>query len=183
MSWRSRARSSRTSWTRGPGVEHRGQERIVPAPPARGPIDRREHRGQFAVLEVLDGAGARPLEGDAEEALGRLQVFGMLGGEEADEGMDGGEPDVPRRGGRVAVAFQVGEEGGDRLDAQIVDVAGLGGPVAVHRDKPQQQYQKALLRPEVQQQLSPPLRHLLALDDPLNDTLSTSAMPRSGFMK
>lgn len=65
----------------------------------------------------------------------------MLGGEEADEGMDGGEPDVPRRGGRVAVAFQVGEEGGDRIDAEIVDVEGLGGPVVVHRDEPQQQDQ------------------------------------------
>ncbi len=40
------------------------------------------------------------------------------------------------------------------------------------RDKPQQQYQKKLLRPEVQAALSPELRELLALDDPLNDELS-----------
>jgi hypothetical protein len=32
-------------------------------------------------------------------------------------------------------------------------------------DKPQQQYQKRLLRPEVQSHLSPQLRRLLALDD------------------
>jgi ectoine hydroxylase-related dioxygenase (phytanoyl-CoA dioxygenase family) len=51
------------------------------------------------------------------------------------------------------------------------------------RDKPQQQYQKALLRPEVQQQLAPPLRHLLALDDPLNDRVSAAVAVRSGFMK
>ena len=37
------------------------------------------------------------------------------------------------------------------------------------RDKPQQQYQKQLLRPEVQDSLSPELREMLALDDPLND--------------
>ena len=43
------------------------------------------------------------------------------------------------------------------------------------RDKPQQQYQKRLLRPEVQAALSPELRDLLALDDPLNDELSASA--------
>ena len=51
------------------------------------------------------------------------------------------------------------------------------------RDKPQQQYQKALVRPEVQARLSPELRYLLALDDPLNDELSANVVVRSGFMK
>ena len=51
------------------------------------------------------------------------------------------------------------------------------------RDKPQQQYQKQLLRPEVQAALSPALRDLLALDDPLNDELSANVTVRSGFMK
>ena len=51
------------------------------------------------------------------------------------------------------------------------------------RDKPQQQYQKRLLRPEVQAGLSPELRHLLALDDPLNDRLSADVAVRSGFLK
>lgn len=51
------------------------------------------------------------------------------------------------------------------------------------RDKPQQQYQKQLLRADVQRSLSPELRQLLALDDPLNDQLSAAATVRSGFMK
>ena len=51
------------------------------------------------------------------------------------------------------------------------------------RDKPQQQYQKRLLRPEVQAALDPELRDLLALDDPLNDELSANVAVRSGFMK
>jgi ectoine hydroxylase-related dioxygenase (phytanoyl-CoA dioxygenase family) len=51
------------------------------------------------------------------------------------------------------------------------------------RDKPQQQYQKGLLRREVQQALSPSLRHLLALDDPLNDELNAQETVRSGFLK
>jgi len=50
-------------------------------------------------------------------------------------------------------------------------------------DKPQQQYQKQLLRPEVQASLSPELRSLLALDDALNDELSASVTVRSGFLK
>jgi len=51
------------------------------------------------------------------------------------------------------------------------------------RDKPQQQYQKRLLGPEVQQSLSAELRFLLALDDVLNDELSATVAVRSGFLK
>jgi ectoine hydroxylase-related dioxygenase (phytanoyl-CoA dioxygenase family) len=51
------------------------------------------------------------------------------------------------------------------------------------RDKPQQQYQKQLLRSEVQAGLSAALRELLALDDPLNDELSANVTVRSGFLK
>jgi ectoine hydroxylase-related dioxygenase (phytanoyl-CoA dioxygenase family) len=51
------------------------------------------------------------------------------------------------------------------------------------RDKPQQQYQKRLLRLQVQQGLSAELRDLLALDDPLNDQLSAEVGVRSGVLK
>lgn len=51
------------------------------------------------------------------------------------------------------------------------------------RDQPQQQYQKRLLSAGVQQGLSAELRWLLALDDPLNDTLSAQFSGRSGFLK
>jgi ectoine hydroxylase-related dioxygenase (phytanoyl-CoA dioxygenase family) len=50
------------------------------------------------------------------------------------------------------------------------------------RDVPQQQYQKRLLRPELQRHLAPELRHLLALDDPMNDELSSQFSGRSGFL-
>ena len=50
------------------------------------------------------------------------------------------------------------------------------------RDKPQQQYQKQLLRPEVQASVSAELREMLALDDPLNDAVSANVSTRSGFL-
>jgi ectoine hydroxylase-related dioxygenase (phytanoyl-CoA dioxygenase family) len=50
-------------------------------------------------------------------------------------------------------------------------------------DKPQQQYQKKLLRPEVQARLSSDLRRMLALDDPLNDKLCQETTSMSGFMR
>jgi hypothetical protein len=50
-------------------------------------------------------------------------------------------------------------------------------------DKPQQQYQKLLVRQEVQARLSPLGRKLLALDDPRNDELSERGSQISGFLK
>ena len=51
------------------------------------------------------------------------------------------------------------------------------------RDKPQQQYQKKLLHPDVQSELTRQERHILALDDPLNDQVTMRDVPRSGFLK
>ena len=51
------------------------------------------------------------------------------------------------------------------------------------RDKPQQQYQRQLLRPEVQAALSPDARRILALDDSMNDELSAAVTVRSVFLK
>jgi len=51
------------------------------------------------------------------------------------------------------------------------------------RDIVQQQYQKKQLRPATQDALSPTLRRLLALDDPLNDQLCASGSGQSGFLK
>lgn len=51
------------------------------------------------------------------------------------------------------------------------------------RDKPQQQYQKALLDAHLQASLSADLRHLLALDDALNDKLAGQSFKRSGFIR
>jgi phytanoyl-CoA dioxygenase PhyH len=51
------------------------------------------------------------------------------------------------------------------------------------RDKPQQQYQKKLLRNETQATLSAELRDLLALDDAANDELSGRPHVVSGFLR
>lgn len=53
----------------------------------------------------------------------------------------------------------------------------------VRRDLPQQQYQRALIRSEIQQQLNARQRWLLALDDPQNDALCRKDSGRSGFLK
>ena len=50
-------------------------------------------------------------------------------------------------------------------------------------DKPQQQYQKQLIPVEQQRRFGPELRRLLALDDPLNDEMSSRLSGMSGFLK
>jgi ectoine hydroxylase-related dioxygenase (phytanoyl-CoA dioxygenase family) len=50
-------------------------------------------------------------------------------------------------------------------------------------DKPQQQYQKKLLRAEIQARLSPALRRILALDDPRNDEISSKVTGMTGFLR
>ncbi|MBV8819116.1 MAG: phytanoyl-CoA dioxygenase family protein, partial [Acidobacteriaceae bacterium] len=67
----------------------------------------------------------------------------------------------------------------NRTDAQRRAMHGF----FCRRDLPQQQYQKRLLRSETQEALGPELRKLLALDDRLNDELSSVGSNRSGFMK
>ncbi|MCC6586296.1 MAG: phytanoyl-CoA dioxygenase family protein [Bryobacterales bacterium] len=51
------------------------------------------------------------------------------------------------------------------------------------RDKPQQQYQKRLLKQATIDRLTPEQRHLLAIDDPLNDELSAATPNMSGFLR
>jgi hypothetical protein len=50
-------------------------------------------------------------------------------------------------------------------------------------DQPQQQYQKSLLDPTVAKEMPVELRRLLALDDPVNDQLSSRVSKTSGFME
>jgi ectoine hydroxylase-related dioxygenase (phytanoyl-CoA dioxygenase family) len=50
-------------------------------------------------------------------------------------------------------------------------------------DQPQQQYQKALLRPETVAALTPLQRRVLAIDDAENDRLSSATTGMSGFLK
>ena len=50
-------------------------------------------------------------------------------------------------------------------------------------DKPQQQYQKGMLRPSTVDALTPLQRRVLAIDDAENDRLSTATTRMSGFLK
>jgi hypothetical protein len=48
----------------GPSIEHRGQQRVVPAPVRGGPVDPSEHCFDLRAIEVFDDALVCPFEGD-----------------------------------------------------------------------------------------------------------------------
>jgi hypothetical protein len=50
-------------------------------------------------------------------------------------------------------------------------------------DKPQQQYQNALIPPKMQERFTPELRRILALDDVENDRISSAVDKPSGFLR
>jgi len=51
------------------------------------------------------------------------------------------------------------------------------------RDKPQQQYQKALIPEPLRQRFRPEVRRILALDDERNDDVSSKSTGASGFLR
>jgi ectoine hydroxylase-related dioxygenase (phytanoyl-CoA dioxygenase family) len=88
---------------------------------------------------------------------------------------------VTGKAGTVVVMNAHAWHGGteNRTDRERVAMHGF----YARRDKPQQQYQKKLLRPEVQAVLTQHERWLLAIDDPLNDEVTSKNTVTSGFLK
>src|SRR5450759_929687 len=56
------------------GVDKEGQQRVVATTLARSSIDTLEHRVDLRFLEVVDGRSPRPLEWNAQDALGLLDT-------------------------------------------------------------------------------------------------------------
>ena len=112
----------------GAGVEHRDQQGVIAAAGAGGAIHAGQHGGDLLVLQVRDGPRPGAFEGDPEHPLGLIQMRGLLGGQEAGEGMDGGQPDVAGGRAHLALLLEVLEERHDVLHGEIGDVEGGDRP-------------------------------------------------------
>jgi hypothetical protein len=158
------------------------------------------------------GGGARPLDADLvalPDAKGSwvCNTIRMLDACTQDDGAIGLVPGSHRRGrpppqapadpladrpGQVLVTGRAGTVVVPNAHARHACTAHRAGrpraaphAFSCRRDRPRQQDQRWLLRPEVQRRLPPGLRELLALDDPLNGRLSSggAAAVCSGFLK
>jgi hypothetical protein len=106
----------------GASIEHRGQQRVVPTPIRGGPVDLSEHCFDLRAIEVFDDALVRPFEGDAEHALSPLHVIGMVRSHITEKGVDGGEPDIPRRYRIITILLQMGKKCQDLVRLKVLQV-------------------------------------------------------------
>ena len=94
----------------GARIEHGGHEGVIAPAGAGRAIDAGQHGGDLLGLEVGDGPRPRAVEGDAEEALGLVELRRVLRGQEAGQGVEGGQPDVAGgRGYPVDLGLLAGE--------------------------------------------------------------------------
>jgi len=82
--------------------------RADPPPSAIGGV---ENSADLVSLEVLDDTLVGPLEGQGEESLTALQIFGAVGGGIASERVDGRQTHIPAGRAVAPLGLEVVEEG------------------------------------------------------------------------
>jgi len=73
-------------------------------------VDSCQDRLNLAMFEVLDDPLTGPFEGHAKQALSGLDLIRMMCGDIAEEGVNGGKPNVTCGHTVVAVSLQVSEK-------------------------------------------------------------------------
>jgi hypothetical protein len=105
-----------------PGIEHGGEECVVPTSIRRAAIDTIQYRLDLDVFEILHRPRVSPLERDTEDTLALLQALGMLAGEVAEEGVNRGESNVPRGRAVIPGVLQILKESDHILGADVFEV-------------------------------------------------------------
>jgi hypothetical protein len=122
-----------------PCVEHHRQQDVVSLPTKSAAVDGREHRLDFLIFEVLHGLDASAFEGYAEDSLAVFEIPGVLGGEKAKEGMDGGEAHIAGGRGIVAFSLEVIEEGDNFVRSDVGDIQHIDGTILVGSEETKEQ--------------------------------------------
>jgi hypothetical protein len=107
-------------------VEQERQEDEVAPCVGRSATDPIEHGLDLRKLQVLNLAHGRALEWNAQDALGLRQVLRLLGTQEAEETVNGTEPDIARTDRVASCALKVLQKSDDPLHRQILDVEVAG---------------------------------------------------------
>ena len=81
-----------------------------------------EHCFDLGAIEIFDDSLVCPFEGDTEHALGSLHLIGMVRSHISEKGVDGGEPDIPRRYGVIALLLQMGKKRQDPVRFKVLHV-------------------------------------------------------------
>lgn len=121
------------------GIKHRGEQCVITAPVARGAIDRQQGGLDLVVLEVFDDARGAALEGDREDALTLLEMLGMDARDKPEEGVNGGQSDIPGRGPVAAGLLTVVQKGHDDVGRQGIEIQLGNRSTGMCRPEPQQE--------------------------------------------
>jgi hypothetical protein len=68
---------------------------------------------------MLNLSRLNPFERNAEQVLGLLQMFRMLGADITEEAVNGAQAHIPGAGSILAVVFQVAKKGRDPLHRKL----------------------------------------------------------------
>ena len=86
----------------------------------------------------IDARGAA-LEGDREDALTLLEMLGMDAGDKPEEGVNGGQSDIPGRGPVAPCLLTVVQKGDDDVGRQGIEIQLGHRPPGVCGGEPQQE--------------------------------------------
>ncbi len=84
----------------------------------------------LGVLEIFDHARGAALERNREDALTLLEMLGMHAGDKPEEGVNGGQTDIPGRRPVMSGLLAVVQEGDDDVGRQRVEIQLGHGPTA-----------------------------------------------------
>jgi hypothetical protein len=100
-------------------VEQREEEGAIAATIQRRAVGRVEEGSDFVRFEILNETVASPFEGHGENALAKLDVFGMAHGGVACECVNGGEARVACGGTVAPIRLEMVEEGKDVVGGEV----------------------------------------------------------------
>jgi hypothetical protein len=109
-------------------VENGCQKGVVSTAIPTGSVDTRKGSFDFSVFEIFDNALTGAFEGDAQNALNLIQMFGMIRSHVATKSVDSGQADVSSGHTVFADGLQVSKESNhlvrcDVRKIQVVDAA------------------------------------------------------------
>src|SRR5579872_2179496 len=91
-------------------VEHGGQKDVVAAAISTGAADSSKDSFDFSAFEIFDNALTGAFEGDAQNALNPVEVFGMIRSHVAKKGVDSSQADVSGGHAILADLLQMAKE-------------------------------------------------------------------------
>jgi len=125
----------------GSGIEHGGQQGVVPTTVGDRSVDASEHRFDLGPIKIFNDPLVSPFERDTENTLSSLNVLGMVSAYIAEKRMNGGEPDIARRHTVFTVLLQMYKEREDPIRLNVIQLQVADFDLSIRSDEAKQKDQ------------------------------------------